>query len=175
MKRAMSAISILSVIGAVLCACLYQTWKNEAVLAVAITLGTMAYHFVMRLSVGLILDTVMNNKADYKKGWYRTRTWEKKLYERIKVKCWKVLMPTYAPYLFDHTKNRWDEIAQASCQAELVHEIIIVLSFVPVFFSIWFGAAMVFIITSVLAALLDIAFVIIQRYNRPRIIRLLER
>ena len=170
MKRAMSVISIVSVIGTVLCVCLYQTWENEAVFATAITFGTVAYHFIMRLGVGHIFNLVMRNKADYKKGWYQTRTWEKKLYGRIKVKRWKGLMPTYTPYLFNPTKNRWDEIAQASCQAELVHETIIVLSFVPIFFSIWFGATIIFIITSVLAALFDLAFVMIQRYNRPRIL-----
>ena len=84
-------------------------------------------------------------------------------------------MPTYDPSLFDQTQKSWDEIAQASCQAELVHETIILLSFVPIVFSIWFGALAVFVITSVLAALFDTVFVIMQRYNRPRIIRLIKR
>ncbi len=47
--------------------------------------------------------------------------------------------------------------------------------FVPIIFSIWVGAIMVFIITSLLASLFDMTFVIIQRYNRPRIVRLLKR
>lgn len=85
------------------------------------------------------------------------------------------MLPTYAPHLFDHKKHRWDEIAQASCQAELVHETIILLSFVPIVFSIWAGAIMVFTITSVLAAAFDMTFVIIQRYNRTRIVGLMER
>ena len=34
---------------------------------------------------------------------------------------------------------------------------------------------MVFIITSVLAALFDLTFVMIQRYNRPRILKLIGR
>lgn len=75
----------------------------------------------------------------------------------------------------DYTKYSWDEIAQASCQAELVHEAIILLSFVPIVFSTWFGVTTVFIITSALAALFDMTFVIIQRYSRPRIIRLIGR
>lgn len=84
-------------------------------------------------------------------------------------------MPTYDTNQFDHTKHSWDEIAQASCQAELVHETILLLSLVPIIFSIWFDAIIVFIITSVLAALFEMTFVIIQRYNRPRIIRLIGR
>ena len=67
-----------------------------------------------------------------------------------------------------------DEIAQAMCQAELVHETIVILSFVPVAFSAVFGAFWVFLITSLCAAAFDLMFVIIQRYNRPRIIRLIK-
>ena len=39
----------------------------------------------------------------------------------------------------------------------------------------WFGAYPAFIITSILSAALDMVFVIMQRYNRPRIIRLMQR
>ena len=60
------------------------------------------------------------------------------------------------------------------CQAEIVHEIIIVLSFVPIIFSIWFGELLVFIITSVISALIDSIFVMLQRYNRSRIIKLIK-
>ena len=40
---------------------------------------------------------------------------------------------------------------QATCQAELVHETIAVLSFLPIAAGVRFGAYPVFIITSVLA------------------------
>lgn len=175
MKKAIVTITILSVICTAICFCLYKAWENEVILAVAITFGTTAYHFFMRLGVGFMFNKAMNNRADYTKRWYQCSAWEKKLYERLNVKHWKGTMPTYDANLFDHTKHSWNQIAQASCQAELVHETIILLSFVPIVFSIWFGAIMVFMITSVLAALFDLAFVIIQRYNRPRIIRLIGR
>lgn len=67
------------------------------------------------------------------------------------------------------------EIAQAMCQAEIVHEIIIVLSFVPLALIPRFGAAAVFVITSLLAAGLDLCFVILQRFNRPRILKISRR
>ena len=50
-----------------------------------------------------------------------------------------------------------------------------VLSFIPIFAAIPFGALGVFITTSVLAACYDGMFVIMQRYNRPRIVRLIEK
>jgi hypothetical protein len=91
------------------------------------------------------------------------------------VKKWKGKMPTYDPSFFDHNLHSWDEIAQAMCQAELVHEMIFVLSFFPILASIRFDALWVFLITSVLAADYDAMFVMMQRYNRPRIIKLIKR
>ena len=41
--------------------------------------------------------------------------------------------------------------------------------------SIWLGDLPVFLITSVLAACFDLSFVLIQRYNRPTVIRLAQR
>lgn len=58
-----------------------------------------------------------------------------------------------------------------TCQSETVHEVNMLLSFVPLLFSIWFGSLDVFLITSCGAAL----FVIMQRYNRPRLMRLMRR
>jgi len=47
--------------------------------------------------------------------------------------------------------------------------------FLPIAEGIWFGAYPVFIVTSVLAAGCDTLFVMMQRYNRQRIMKLLER
>ncbi|HIY00608.1 MAG TPA: hypothetical protein IAA26_01980 [Candidatus Blautia faecipullorum] len=175
MKKIIITIAILSVICTAVCFFLYEESGSKAILAAAITFLTTAYHFLMRLAVGFMFDRIMANKADYTKRWYQCKAWEKKIYKRLNVKHWKRLLPTYDTSLFDPKKHSWDEIAQASCQAELVHETIVLLSFIPIVFSIRFGAVMVFIITSVLAALFDLAFVMIQRYNRPRIIRLIGR
>ncbi|MCD7724158.1 MAG: hypothetical protein LUI12_01155 [Clostridiales bacterium] len=53
-------------------------------------------------------------------------------------------------------------------------ENIMVLSFVPLAFSRWFGDVPVFAVTSCGACLVDGVFVAVQRYNRPRLVRLLK-
>ena len=60
-------------------------------------------------------------------------------------------------------------------QAEVVHEVIMVLSFAPLMLIPRYGAAVVFSVTSVLACLVDGLFVMIQRFNRPRVLRLKEK
>lgn len=154
---------------------LYCMGEGEVFLTLAITFGTFAYHFVMRLLVALVFSSVMHNKADYNKRWYRVGKAEMALYNKLKIAGWKGKMPTYDPSQFDPRLHSWDEIAQAMCQAELVHETIVLLSFVPLVECLWFDTHAVFVVTSVLAAAFDLMFVAIQRYNRTRIVRLLER
>ena len=141
----------------------------------AITFGTFFYHFAMRLLVGHLVNHRMRNTADYCKSWYQLRPSEAKLYKWLKVKKWKGNMPTYDPHVFDPKLHSWDEIAQAMCQAEIVHEIIAGLSFLPLLAAIPFGTFPVFLITSLLAALYDLCFAIMQRYNRPRILRFIDK
>ena len=129
----------------------------------------------MRLTVGVAFNLFMKNRADYTGKWYQCRNWETKLYKWLRVKQWKSKLPSYQADYFDPKKHSWDEIAQAMCQAELVHEVIIVLSFVPILLSCWFGEFFVFLITSLGAAAFDMLFVMIQRYNRPRILKLINR
>lgn len=174
MARTMKLLALLTVSGTIVFSVLFAVTGNKALYSWAISLGTTAYHFVMRLGVGLIYNSLMKNRANYHKSWYRVRSWEKKLYKAIKVKKWKDRMPTFNSDFFDISKHSWDEIAQAGCQAELVHETIVVLSLLPVICSVWFGELAVFLITSVIAALIDLLFVIMQRYNRPRLIRMTE-
>lgn len=67
------------------------------------------------------------------------------------------------------------EIVEASCQAEIIHEIIMVFSLLPIILIPFLGGNIAIILTSILAMLFDSLFVIIQRYNRPRIIKLIEK
>lgn len=143
--------------------------------SLTITAATFSYHLLMRLAVGYFFDRTLNNRVNYRCRWFRLRNFEAAIYERMRVGQWKNKLPTYDPDSFDRHKHSWDEIAQAMCQAELVHEVIVVLSFLPVLASVWLGEAMVFLITSLLAAAFDMLFVIVQRYNRPRILEIVKR
>lgn len=84
-------------------------------------------------------------------------------------------MPTFAPEMLNLNIHTWEEIAGAMCQSEVVHSIIVVLCFVPILASLIWGKFWVFFITSVLSACVESLFVIMQRYNRPRVIRMIEK
>ena len=175
MKKILLWLTAFFVAGTVLLSAFYRNTGCAVLLPLAITFGTIAYHAVMRLLVGLVFRVVMRNQADCEKRCYHVGKFEMNVYEKLNIKRWKRRMPTYAPALFDPRRHTWEEIAQTMCQAELVHETIVVLSFLPIAAGGWFGAYPVFIVTSILAAGCDMLFVMMQRYNRQRIMALLKR
>jgi len=167
--------AIFSTILSVVCGGLYTFFRTSVWLSLTITFATTAYHFIMRLTIGHIINAVFHNNIDYTKQWFKPYRFEKKLYASLKVHKWKDKLPTYSPDFFKLSKNNLELIAGSMCQAEIVHEIIAVLSFLPIIASRWFGSTLVFTFTSIAAALFDLLFVILQRYNRPRIIAILKR
>ena len=135
----------------------------------------MFYHLGFRLAVGYSIDAKYHNQMDHTKKWFTEKPFEAKLYKTLQVKKWKKWFPTFNPQAFDIKRHSMTGIVQTTCQAEIVHEVNMVLSFVPVIFSVWFGSLGVFLITSCAAFLFDSVFVVMQRYNRPRLIRLMKK
>ena len=144
------------------------------ILSLAITFGTTFYHFAMRLLMGAIVPLCAKN-ADPFHPWFRPRRWEEALYRKLGIKNWKKALPTYDPGQFDLSKNTLEQVLRNTCCAELVHEVIILFSLLPLLFAIPFGAFPVFLTTSILAAAYDSVFVIAQRYNRPRLVKILKK
>jgi len=174
MARKMKLIAVISVLLTAVCVILSNNKADGFAFSMAITVGTISYHFVMRLAVGTVINLLMNNRANYRARWFQVSEAEHRLYQKLKVKAWKKNMPTYDPACFDKRIHSWEEIIQAMCQAEVVHEVIVVLSFVPILASRPFGAAVVFVVTSILSAMFDGMFVIMQRYNRLRITKMID-
>lgn len=168
----MKRISIITFLMTLVFLLMYHVTNIRLFFSLTITSGTIAYHFIIRLIVGVLVDRKMKNKADYTKKWYQVSNSEQKLYQKLRVKKWKNKMPTYDKEVFDTSKHSWDEIIQAMCQSELVHEINIVFSLLPIVASVWFGSFVVFLITSILGAMFDLMFVMMQRYNRSRILKM---
>ncbi len=175
MKRILYSATVVSVSLFVVFYSIYKFTDNDICQILYITFMTFSYHCVMRLIVGLGIGYVHKGEYNYNAKWFQQRDFEKKLYKKLNVKKWKEKVPAWSPQSFETKYHTYDEIVQSMCNAEVVHEIIIVFSFVPILFSLEYGVPIVFIITSVLAAAVDSVFVAIQRYNRPRIVRLISK
>lgn len=161
--------------GAVLSAVLYGLSGINLLFTLTITFVVTCYHFSVRLLIGAVLVRLFHNHMDYRKKWFQPRPFEDKIYKKLKVKQWKNKMPTYDPCSFSAKELSWEEIAQATCQAEIDHEINVFVSFLPLLLVPVLGSFQAFFITSLAAAAYDMIFVIIQRFNRPRILKLINR
>ncbi|MCI1858621.1 MAG: glycosyl-4,4'-diaponeurosporenoate acyltransferase [Sporolactobacillus sp.] len=112
---------------------------------------------------------------------FRVKHWEKggKFYQHyLYVKKWKNLLPELSDFLsFLFSKKQmmqYDPVYLSrfiveTCRAELVHWCIIVSSFI---FTYWNTIGMSIVMICIAVAL-NLPYIIIQRYNRPRILSIL--
>ena len=169
MKSATAAMALATVVLAIA----YHFFPKDWVLSAAITTGTTFYHFAMRLMVGAIVPRCVHEPM--KRYWFHQKSFEPQLYAALRVKQWKDHMPTYDPASFSLRQHCMEEIVHNTCVSEAVHEVIVLLSFIPLLFTFLWDAFPVFLITSALAAAFDSCFIIMQRYNRPRLLHILKK
>ena len=118
MPKVMKMITAIGILVTLVTMIIYQNNNSSIFLTLAITFGTITYHFGMRLLIGWLIMILMKNKADYTKQWYQLHSWEKAFYKKIKIKRWKNKMPTYRPQDFSPKEHSWHEIAQTMCQSD---------------------------------------------------------
>ena len=175
MKRKMFIITALLFVAFIILLPIFLATKNGVLESVTITVGIALYHFVIRLIVGFTINFIMKNKANYNNLWFREKAFESKLYKALRVQKWKKHIPTFSPETFNVNSKSIEEIIGATCQAEIVHEVIMAFSLLPIAFIPVLGGAVAVIITSILSMLYDFIFVILQRYNRPKLLRVMHR
>ena len=171
--KIMKGVTAATALATAALAVAYRFFPRDWVLSAAITAGTTFYHFAMRLIVGSIVPLCVHSPM--KRRWFAQKSFEPRLYDHLQVKKWKDHMPTYDPAAFSMRNNSLEQIVHNSCVSEAVHEVIVLFSFVPLLFTFLWGALPVFLITSMLAAAFDSCFVMMQRYNRPRLLRILSK
>lgn len=173
--KLMKNITIGSALCTILFAVLYKVQGSNVCFALAITAGTICYHLVMRLIVGLFFQACIRKPLNYHAGWFVLKPFERTLYKKIKVKSWKDRLPTYRPADFSVKNHTVEELIQTMCISEIGHETMIVFSYFTLFFAIPFGELAVFLITAMAAGAVDAVFAITQRYNRDRLVRIVDR
>lgn len=169
----MNVITVVTALTTAALAVTYHLVPHDWLLSAAITTGTTFYHFAMRLVVGSIVPRCVHEPMNH--WWFHQKSFEPKLYKLLHVQQWKDHMPTYNPTSFSLRHHSLEQIVYHSCVSEAVHEVIMLLSFIPLLFTFLWGTFPVFLITSVLSAAFDSCFIIMQRYNRPRLIHILAK
>lgn len=110
---------------------------------------------------------------------YRCGPWEKngRIYERLGVRRWKNKVPDMSRLLPDMVKKRLGQantlrLIQETCAAECIHWWLLLLSvgILPLWRSPW--CWVLWLLYNLLG---NLPYIIIQRYNRPRLLRLAEK
>ncbi|MDD9150632.1 MULTISPECIES: glycosyl-4,4'-diaponeurosporenoate acyltransferase [unclassified Sporolactobacillus] len=147
-----------------------------------ITLFNNLFVFLIISVINTVISIALPISLFHYDSWlFRERNWEKNgaVYQGcLGVKKWKNLLPElsdFLAFLFPKKKIRQYSpdylyrFVLETCRAELAHWCIIISSFI---FIIWNGTGMSVLMIS-LAVVLNLPYIIIQRYNRPRILNIL--
>ena len=172
----MYSVIIITLITSITCFTLYYKHINNSkvILWTGITAFTIMYHFWVRIIMGNV-SKLFKNHINYKQCWFQERKFEKKLYKLLKVKDWKDKALTYNPESFSLNEHSLEEIANTMAKSEVDHWINEAISISTIFFAIPWGKLWIFSLTALAAMIFDSQFIIIQRYNRPRVVKLIER
>lgn len=151
--------------------------KWQAILICFILWGVIQY------SVGKLIMKVPDKFLSPYSFLFKTRNWEDsgKIYNKIfLVKKWKHLLPDGAAamkggyrkkHLTDFSKNNLEIFLIESCRAELSHYIAIL----PFWVFGFFVPPIVVLYMFIYALAVNFPCIIVQRYNRPRIIKLIDK
>ena len=172
----MYSVIVITIIISVICFTLYYggTTESQVILWVGIVAFTIMYHFWVRIIMGNV-SKLFKKHINYKQWWFKERKFEKGLYKFLRVKEWKGKALTYNPNDFSLKENSLEKIANTMAKSELDHWINEAISLSTLLFIIPWGTFGVFLVQAIVSMVFDSQFIIIQRYNRPRIVKILEK
>ncbi len=170
----MYAVIFFCVLLSALCFALYYTdiSPHGALLWTGVTAFTVLYHFWGRILLGKL---TAHFPIRYCHWWFKERFFEKKLYKLLRVRKWKEKVLTFDPAAFDVKAHTYEELATTMSKAETDHWINQLLSLSTLLFPLLWGQFWIFFGTAIAAMLFDAQFIVVQRYNRPHVLQLMER
>lgn len=147
---------------------------NSVFQSFAVLTGCIAFHLVIWILSATIVVGIMRNKANDKFFLFRELSWEKKFYQFIRIRSWKHHLPTYAPKYYDFKSLSHTDLLGIISQTEVVHEVASLLSLVSLFGIIWFGHTLIFTTIAAIDLMTNLVYIILQRYNRMRLRKLIK-
>lgn len=150
---------------------LFVDTQKDPCLFLGILFMTAAYHLIVRLVIGTFADGALENGIDPENHWFADSDAEQAAYRAIGVKRWKNKFPVPDAWKFSIKRRSLEDVIAESCRTEVVHEAGAVASLLSVLLTIPFGYLWFFILTAAIGGVFDLVFVMIQRYNRPRLMR----
>ena len=147
--------------------------------SIFITLFMFAYHFDMRIIIGLFFTFFVRKKINTNSKIFDVSEKEFNFLQKLGVKKWKDRIITLYKNSFtlegDKDKNKIEIVLKNNINAEIIHWV----CFFAGFFAIVLGCVLsadewyIYVITATLASLLaDLPSILVQRFNRLRLKRI---
>lgn len=170
----MYSVIAVTIIVALACFVLYygNYTQSDIVLWAGIVSFMIMYHFWLRIIMGNVTKLFKINRNHW---WFKEKFFEKGLYKLLRVKNWKGKALTYNPESFSLKNNSLEDVVNVTVKSELDHWVNEIISVTSLFFSLLWGQFFIFLITATAAMIFDAQFIIIQRYNRPRLLKLINK
>ncbi|MDD6485259.1 MAG: hypothetical protein PUF72_11940 [Clostridiales bacterium] len=143
-------------------------------------LWSCAYAGICSLTVLAVGVFIPRDIFNCRSWFFRERAWESKLYVFLRVPKWKMRVPDMSIYVKRLMRKRLDNgmsadkmnaLVAETCVAESAHVLLCFLALGMVLIWESSGGA----VCTLLYAFGNIPYIIIQRYNRPRLMRTLEK
>ena len=134
--------------------------------------------------VGFILGRLLpKNRFDPESVWFRCHRFEQngKIYEKLRIKRWQNRVPDMskifpwampAKKLSSDFKTQLPRMLEETCVAEFIHWLLCLTGLYGL--TLWPGPGGL-ILYILYVAVFNLPFILIQRYNRPRLLRLLHK
>ncbi len=146
---------------------------------------TLLYVMFIGILAHFVGEAVPRNKICPEKFPLRLYAWENggEIYIKLGIKKWKNKLPDMSKVMkdmipkklnFTSTKSDVTKLVYETCIAELTHDALCLVS--PVIILFWAGTSPITgVLLTLVYILCNIPFIIIQRFNRPNLMRLAER
>lgn len=157
---------------------------NEVVIVIVMIIANSVFWVATHFLCGFLVHLVPNEFYTVENFMFKKRWWEfeGRLYERVfLIKLWKGKLPEAGellginPFNKKNFKSRDEKYIERfileTCRAELAH--ILPFMFLPISF-IWNNVLWAMLVMTGVCVIINTPFIAIQRYNRIRLVRILN-
>ncbi len=170
MKKFAYIVSVASMVLMFVFLILYFNTRSNTNLILGIAMMAICYHFVERITITTLFNAFYKSEVvNPNEHRFQQRSFEKGLYRKIRVCRWKNSFSSFYPNNFSLRFYSIDELIFEGCKAEMTHWVCLFVGFLSLIFAIWFGAFTIYLAATVIGAIYDLAIIVVQRFNRPRL------
>lgn len=172
MKKFVYVVSIASMVLMFIFFITYFNTKSNNSLVFGISMMAVCYHFISRIAITTMFNSFYTSEiVNPNENRFQQKSFEKGLYRKIKVRRWKNSFSSFDPNNFSLRFYSIDELIFEGCKAEMTHWICLFVGLLSLIFTVWFGAFTIYLAASVIGAIYDLAIIVVQRFNRPRLMK----